>query len=276
MLLQYKQTLILKKIIILCIIPTLILTSYSTGKASAIADTISKIENNLSVEIVYDKIVKDTWSLVNYETCNDSVETINYLTVLSREYAKYPKGYFQLVGIKTIILGKKLRINNQYRAAVPDPYSNFLFLSIDGQDGDFPTEYLIHVMHHELNHCTEYAIWKDMSYKRNDWAKCNRLFFRYKSGGEYAYHHQSIDWYSVTHPKKGFLNLYSTTAQEEDRSELVALIMSDEGRKYIFEYYSKDKILRKKIKMIVGELNAFSNTSNNYWESNLGALIKKQ
>lgn len=243
--------------------------------ANTITDTISKIENKLSVAVVYDKIINDSWSSVTYKKCNDSLETIKYLTLLSREYSKYPKGYFQLIGIKTIVLGKKLKFSNQSRAAIPDPYSNSLFLSIDGNDGHFSKEYLIHVMHHELNHCTEYAIWKNMNYKWRDWGKSNRLFFKYKGGGQLACENLAVNWYSITHPQKGFMNLYSTTAQEEDRCELIALIMTDEERKYIFQYYSKDRILRKKINIILCQLNSFSNTNDNFWQNTLATLIKK-
>jgi hypothetical protein len=243
--------------------------------ANTIADIISKIEDSLAIKIVYNKKVEDTWSSVAYETCNDSIETVKYLTLLNNEYSKYPKDFFQRIGVKTIVLGRKLRFLSQNRAAIPDPYMNSLFLSIDGAYGDSSPIYLIHVMHHELHHCTEYAIWKNMSYKWRKWQKTNRFFFKYKGSGEIAYANESIDWYSMTHQKKGFLNLYSTTAQEEDRSELVTLIMSDFERKYIFQYYSRDKILRKKINIIVNELNTLCKTEDNYWQLSITNLVKQ-
>lgn len=243
-------------------------TSYNC-EASTISDIISKIENNLTVKVVYNIEVQDTWSSISYENCNDSTEFIEYLLLLDKEYAKYPKGYFQIVGINTIVLGKKLKFQNQYRAAIPDPYIQSLFLSIDGAYGDFSTTYLVHVMHHELHHCTEYAIWENMNYEWEEWAKTNRASFSYKGSGENAYEDNSIDWYSMVHPENGFLNYYSTTAQEEDRSELIALIMSDIERKYIFQYYSEDEILRKKIDLILKELNRFSQTEDNYWQNRI-------
>jgi hypothetical protein len=67
-----------------------------------------------------------------------------------------------------------------------------------------------------------------MSYKWRKWKRTNIVFFRYLGEGQMAYDKKQIDWYSPVHPRKGFLNLYSTTAQEEDRCELMAFIMCDE------------------------------------------------
>ena len=51
--------------------------------------------------------------------------------------------------------------------------------------------------------------------------------------------------------------------------------MSDDERKYIFRYYSEDKILRKKINILLNELNTFCNTQSNYWQNSIEPSVKK-
>ena len=109
-----------------------LIACYSQCNAASVKEIISKIETNLSVEIVYNSKTTDSWSSIFYENCDDSIELKTYLLHLDEEYAKYPKGYFQLAGVSTIVLGKKMRFGEQFRAAIPDPYLHSLYLSING------------------------------------------------------------------------------------------------------------------------------------------------
>jgi hypothetical protein len=240
----------------------------SSGSVLAANTLISEIEEKLCLKIIYDRKVEDQWSAVSYAFCTDSAELENYLLLLKKEYFKYPPDFFSLVGVKQIVLGKQMHYEKQNRAAVPDPYNNTLYLSIDGAQGNAGSVYLIHVMHHELNHLTEYAMWKNMFYRWPDWHDVNRRFFRYNpGGGAKAYEDLSVDWYSMCHPKKGFFNRYSLMGEEEDRSEVISLLMSDEERKFIYEYCSNDKILRKKVLLMQAQLNEFTHTTDSYWQT---------
>jgi hypothetical protein len=242
-----------------------------SGLANSADSLISEIEGRLSVKIVYDQKVQDEWDAVSYAFCTDSAELERYLVMLKREYFKYPSNFFSLAGVKTIVLGKKMYYEKQNRAAVPDPYNSTLYLAIDGGQGNSESVYLIHVMHHELNHLTEYAMWKSMYYRWFAWEDVNRRFFRYNSGGgAKAYEDLSIDWYSMCHPKKGFFNRYSLMGEEEDRSEVISLIMSDEERKFLYAYCKKDKILHKKVLLMQAQLNEFTKTTDSYWQTILG------
>src|SRR4051812_5004029 len=198
-----------------------------SGFARGTDTLISQIEAQLGVKITYDQPAADEWETVTFSYCTDSTELRNYPRMLKREYLKYPPGFFSRVGVKKIVLGRQMYYEKQNRAAVPDPYNNTLFLSINGAQGDSDSVYLIHVMHHELNHLTEYAMWQSMFYRWPDWEDVNRRFFRYDpGGGTKAYEDLSVDWYSMCHPKKGFFNRYSLMGEEEDRSEVISLIMS--------------------------------------------------
>jgi hypothetical protein len=229
---------------------------------------ISEIEQKLSLKIFFDQKIEDNWDAVSYEFCNDSVELDRYLEMLKTEYFKYPPGFFKCVGVERIVLGKKMYYEKQQRAAVPDPYNKTLYLGIDGGQGNSTSIYLIHVMHHELNHMTEYAMWNDMFYHWDDWEKTNRKRFHYNpGGGSKAYENLFVDWYSMCHPKKGFFNRYSRMGEEEDRSEVISLIMSDLERNYVYEYCKKDKILRKKVVLIQRQLDLFTGTTDSYWST---------
>jgi hypothetical protein len=251
----------IKKLIILNLL--FLLPVYS--QANSLANSLTEINTKLHVRILYDSIVEDSWASITYDFIKDSARLKNYLELLEKEYVKYPDNYFEKVGIEKIVLGRNLKYKMQNRAAVPDPYKNSLFLSIDGAYGDSSNVYLIHVMHHELNHCVEYAQWRSMKYKWKKWRKINPFFFRYIGAGADAYKNLEIDWYKMAHQKKGFVNLYSTTAQEEDRSEIVALIMSDEERKFLFRFCEDDKKLKKKVLLMLKYLDGVSHTSTNYW-----------
>ncbi|MFL5763442.1 MAG: hypothetical protein ACJ77K_05815 [Bacteroidia bacterium] len=243
-----------------------------TGSMVRAESLITEIESALSVKIIYNEKVEDNWDAVSYKDCDDSAELNRYLLLLRTEYLKYPSGFFKKVGIDRIVLGKKMYYEKQQRAAVPDPYTKTLFLGIDGGQGNASQVYLVHVMHHELNHITEYAMWNDMFYRWPEWEKTNRRRFRYDpGGGSKAYEDLSVDWYTMCHPRKGFFNRYSLMGEEEDRSEVISLIMSDQERNFIYEYGKKDKILRKKILLVQQQLNSFMGTTDSYWATILAA-----
>jgi hypothetical protein len=247
--------------------------------ATSIKQARAELEIKLGVKIVYDSVCVDSWSLVSYSLCTDTVFLHSYLKLLEKEYSKYPYGFLKKSGTKFLVLGRELKISGVNRAAVPDPYRNFLFLAVNGAHGDSSDLYRIHVMHHELNHSSECLYWKDMYYVWKDWQALNQPDFRYRGTGAQAYENSTINWYSPVHPLPGFVNNYSTTSQEEDRSEIVAMIMTDEERLVLKTFCETDEQLRKKVLLLIDYLNQFSGTSGNFWTENTASWIflqKKQ
>jgi hypothetical protein len=221
---------------------------------------IDLIKQNLNIDISYDSGVIDTWQSVNYDVCDPASLPI-YLDILLKEYLKYPAGYFSKVGIHTIVLTNNLKFEGQARAAVPDPYKSQLYLSVNGAYGTSSDSYLIHVMHHELQHCTEHAIWKDMMYDWQDWMLLNTTGFKYGNGGASVYKdatENNVDVYSAVNPQKGFINLYSLTGDEEDRAEMMAYIFTDTERPMLQEILKKDAVLRRKIDVLKKLINSFT------------------
>lgn len=233
------------------------------AQGTTLASQLADIRQGLGLSIVTDTGYECTWEL-HYKPYGDTGRLKVYLDLLQKEYGKYPAGYFKKIGIYYLVIGSDFRIVGQHRAAVPDPYRGTIFFAVDS---GYTLEYLVGVMHHELNHCTEYTAWGSMYYKWRKWERKNSCRFEYGNGGGSAYEaaNRTINWRAYVHPQKGFVNLYSTTGEEEDRSEIVALIMTDSGRHYLVEFCKKDRKLRRKVRLALKLLDKVSGTKDNYW-----------
>lgn len=230
---------------------------------SSVYSEIERIEQKLGVRVAVSFPVIGSWDVLRYQICSDSSILIPYLRLMEREYSKYPKGYFSKIGIRTIAIGKELMINGQVRAAIPDPYKGVLFLSVD-KPGDSET-YQVHVMHHELHHCAEYRYWNSMNYHWDSWSDVNNATFNYQGSGASAYNDSSVDWYSINRPFEGFINMYSTTAQEEDRAEIVAIIMTDDEKPLLEKFLQNDVVLQQKVLLVKILLTNISGEEDTYW-----------
>ena len=226
-------------------------------------NAIEELSQKLGVRIVTNELVAGSWESIEYELPGDTVLLNHYISLLDQEFSKYPRGYFNVIGIRTIALAQNLRFSDQERSAIPDPYRGILYLEVDAVAES--ETYTIHVMHHELHHCAEYYYWHNMNYEWEEWSEANNPAFRYKGGGVSAYSQPDIDWYTFTNPSDGMLNLYCTTAQEEDRSELVAAIMTDKERAKLSQILRNDEILQHKVLLIKILLSEISGTEDNYW-----------
>lgn len=216
------------------------------------------IWNVKGVELVKDEIVRDTWGRVSYDIPNIETETGRYISLLTKELELYPDNYLRKADIRKIVLGRDLAFDGEYRAAVPDPYRHILYLSINGSFGESGVSYLVHVIHHELHHLVEFAVWKNMYFNWVEWNKLNPEGFSYGRGG--AQRNGGPDYYTVTHPLNGFMNLYSMTGGEEDRCELMAFLMSSRERSKLLKYYPGDSILRRKVSFLSHFVNDFAGT----------------
>lgn len=234
-------------------------------KSEALICKIEETAFKLNLSIVIEPSITDSWKAVTYDAIENENTLIRYLNLLIAEYSKYPQGYLQQAHVNTLVLTQNLKFKNQLRAAIPDPYKKQLFLSIDGAYGIASPRYLAHVMHHELHHCTEYAIWKNMSYDWNDWLMLNTENFCYGSGGVMAYEQMSFgktDFFSPTNPQKGFINHYSITGDEEDRAELLAFLMTDFDRPVVQKLMQQDEIIQKKSLLLCELLSSFTLKGN--------------
>ncbi|HLT81602.1 MAG TPA: hypothetical protein VKZ86_11255 [Cyclobacteriaceae bacterium] len=214
---------------------------------------IREVSEMLGVAIVTSEPVPDSWGAISYQTPADEADLLRYLDIVAREFSKYPQGYLRQSHAHTLVLVTDLAFCEQPRAAIPDPYRNQLYLSINGAFRIRSERYLAHVMHHELHHLTEYSMWRNMTFDWNEWISLNGDGFCYGSGGADAYADylaNGTDFYSPVNPHRGFINRYSLTGDEEDRAELMAFIMSDHDRPVITELLEKDDVLREKSRLL--------------------------
>lgn len=220
-------------------------------------DIETRMWNFTETELVIGDSVEDTWGKVTYNPPVSESAVRQYLLLLVRELSLYPAGYLLQSGIKKIVIGRDLAFNNEYRGAIPDPYRKVLYLSVNGAYGESGETYLIHILHHEIHHMVEYSVWKNMFFEWTEWNRLNPEGFKYGRGGS-VNKNIEIDYYTVTHPLNGFLNLYSMTGGEEDRCELAAFLMSAKERKHLLKYYKNDLILQRKVKFISDFINDFA------------------
>jgi|GEM_PF-2682758 hypothetical protein len=225
---------------------------------------IREVSEMLGVNIVVSEHLHDSWGAISYQTATDEVELMRYLDLVAREFSKYPEGYLRQSHAHTLILVSDLAYCEQPRAAIPDPYRNQLYLSVNGAFRIRSERYLAHVMHHELHHLTEYSMWRNMTFDWHEWISLNGDGFCYGNGGADAYADylaNGTDFYSPVNPHQGFINRYSLTGDEEDRAELMAFIMTDYERPVVTELLQKDHILREKSRLLARLFNDFGRPS---------------
>jgi hypothetical protein len=215
---------------------------------------LEAVEENLGVAIRLGDDVEDTWKSVDYRPVTDENQLLRYLELLEKEFSKYPSGYLSRAHAGTLVIGADLMYCHQPRAAVPDPYRNQLFLSVNGAFGIASTKYLVHVMHHELHHCTEFGIWRNMTFDWPEWQLLNDDGFCYGNGGRDAYELETargIDFYSPSNPREGFINRYSLLGDEEDRAEMIAFLMNDLEKEVIVGLIARDAVLQRKSALLM-------------------------
>jgi hypothetical protein len=222
-----------------------------------VTSDVANLQTTYDVDVQIGQTVKDTWNLVSYNVGYSQESVRRYLDLLSIQLSKYPKGYLRKAHAGTLVLTNDLAFNGQLRAAVPDPYKGVLYLSVNGAYGNGSFSYLDHVFHHELNHSVEYILWGSMTFQWREWEELNDPTFQYGVGGDTAYTNFEVDWQDLSHPRNGFINLYSTTAEWEERAEIVAAIMDDSMRVTLAKYIREDAIIKAKVEKIIQMLIQF-------------------
>lgn len=236
---------------------------------------ISTVEKKYSIRLAYENMPKATWDEIKYTVASksDYERLLKYLRLFRREFNKYPKEFIRESRLKWVVFVKDLSISGQLRTAVPDYKKEILFL--DFARGTHSTIYQRHVIHHEFYHMIEEQFNGDAYWKDPNWAKFNDKNFKYGKGGATVQGQSNV--YELTHPKKGFINLYSMSALEEDKAEIFAsLFVKAESRK-IAKCVKKDDILRKKVRYMKTFLFKCCKDMNpQYWVNYKVAISKNE
>ncbi len=176
----------------------------------------------------------------------DGEALMRYLNLILIEVNKYSQSLIDRSKIKSIAVVKNLLINGDHRSAMPDYVNEVLYL--DFLNGNYSRVYQEHVFHHEFFHLLEQELNGSCYFKDPKWNKLNPEDFIYGKGGKYQ---RGENEYPLTHPKPGFINLYSTSAIEEDKAEIFAALFVGSERKKIFEMAKKDNYLADKIELMI-------------------------
>lgn len=237
---------------------------FSSAKRE-ISSIISRIEKKYTISLTYDDIPEATWDRVKYKIASqaDYGQLLKYMKLFQREFSKYLKEFIKKTELKNVSFVKNLSFSGQLRTAVPDYKKEILFL--DFARGSHSTIYQKHVIHHEFYHMIEEQFNGEPYWKDPNWMAFNDKHFTYGKGG--AAVQSRSDMYELTHPEKGFINLYSMTGVEEDKAEIYAsLFIKAESRK-INRWIKKDTILRKKVRYMKDFLFSCCEDMNaEYWK----------
>ncbi|MEA2736094.1 MAG: hypothetical protein QOE14_2545, partial [Humisphaera sp.] len=176
-----------------------------------------------------------------------------YLRLFREEFGKYPPAFVRATGLKSVILAKNIKINEQKRGAVPD-YPNSAVWH-DPYEGDNNEMYQRHVIHHEYFHFADHALQDNVYLSDPYWASLNRPDFRYGGGGHTA---RTGDQFGVTNREPGFVNRYSVSGLEEDRAEIFASMWIPMEANLLEQRSRSDAILRGKIHRMRGMFKFYS------------------
>jgi len=239
----------IKRICYILILALLLLTHSSYAQDYLdIKRLCSKLGSEYSIKIYFEKFPATSWK-IDYAlaTRDDYKKLYNYLLLFDNEFAKYPKSFLEKTKLSTVVFVKSLAFKEKLRAAMPDYGKEILIL--DFLRGDHSSVYQRHVMHHEFYHMIEEEFNRSAYWKDSDWKEFNASIVQYEQGGETAQNNSKA--YLFTHPKPGFVNLYSQSAIEEDKAEIYAALFVKEEYDKLIEWAKKDKVLDKKTKYMI-------------------------
>ena len=187
-----------------------------------------------------------------------SGELRRYGRCFENEFNLYPTELIGRVGLKKIVFCKKLSLESERRAAIPDFSAGALYLDIN-PDPYYPI-YLKEVLHHEFYHMVDF---RQCGLVDELWAALNPADFKYGGGGKSA---QGIATTSLLTGKyPGFLNHYSTTAVEEDKAEIFARLIVVQN--YVRSRAATDEVLAIKIDSLKRSLERFCpGVAGRFWE----------
>ena len=263
----------IKRICYILILALLLLTHSSYAQDYLdIRRLCSSLENNYSIKVYFEKFPVTSWKIdYDFATKQDYEKLYNYLLLFDNEFAKYPKGFLKKTKLSAVVFVKSLALKKQLRTAIPDYGKEILIL--DFLRGGHNSTYQKHVIHHEFYHMIEEEFNESAYWKDPHWKEFNAPGVQYGQGGKSAQDNSKA--YLFTHPEKGFVNLYSQSAIEEDKAEIYATLFVKEEYDKLIEWVKEDKTLYGKMKYMIKFLKKLDSRLSKRYFSKLHKGKKK-
>ena len=223
---------------------------------------VSQIKDKHSIRVYYKKGPLFSWLKFKYKLApkSDYAKLLKYLTLLQTELNKYPEGFLQEAGIKSIVVCNSVSSHGLSAFGFADSRGKSIYCTYGG----FHT-YFKKTIHHELYHMIEAKFNRSSYYKDPVWAKLNSNDFKYGKGGRHFKWNDSNSKKSF-HPSPGFITAYATSALEEDKAEVYTGLFVEEISTCLGEWISEDEILRNKVNYMKDFLLQYSEEmTSDFW-----------
>ena len=232
--------------------PSLVaLLSFGVLASSASAQTPAQWKTSFQaaygISLIYTTTSPSSYSLsYSVPPSSDSTALSAYLSKAYEQIGKYTPKYRANMKLYRVVVCSNLAVGGQYRAAVPDPAKNTLFL--DYKSGDYNPDYQRHVVNHELFHYMMGIVKGNMYWHDTMWATLNYAGFQYGSGGAGA---QDPTYTVLNHPYLGFVDKYATSAMEEDMAEIDAMRFVTAEASQLSSWRTNDSYLNNKVNRLI-------------------------
>lgn len=173
---------------------------------------------------------------------HDRARLRRLLDVVVPTLQRLPRSLLPRYRVRRVVLVKDLTVSGQYRLAMPAPERDSVLLADNGTslcDAGMALRVL-----HELHHVFEF---RDAgAYDRPDtaWRMLHDPVFRYGQGGASAYGGHFVN---RGHPSAGFVSAYAQFAQEEDKAETFAWMLTPGYEARVQAWAQEDPQLAAKV-----------------------------
>lgn len=207
--------------------------------------------------------IHETWSYSMTAIAREDISV--FLPLLTLELALYPKDFFSKIGLKQIIVCNSLVFKTSSaehrRAAIPDYEPEVMGMIYCATISEF--SYSRGVIHHELYHFFEKALFGTAYKKDDEWDKLNPKDFEYGDEGVYK---RKSEKKKKDHLKDYFVSDFSKSSVEEDRAEIFSWLARGNNIKEYGEGTSVHKKCLKVKEILKGfDSENFEEGENNFW-----------
>ena len=164
---------------------------------------------------------------------------------------QYPRPVLEAVRLQHIVLTRALTFRGRHTNGTMVSASGVMLMNTDTFRDATPRE-IERAIHHEIFHALDYAddgdLWNDPT-----WDALNAADFRYGGGGRTMQETKGAGAWDAD--REGFLTLYATSGNEEDKAETFSWMMTELPR--VEERAEGDPVLRSKVARIQELVAAF-------------------